>query len=74
MNNPEEMPEKNPSNQESPAPWPITYDERGNILGLPPGVSERDVIVFIGNDGKKYAQISSPDLIEERAMWRSDEG
>jgi len=69
----EKMPEENPSDQEKPVLWEVTYDKDGNILGLPPGISRRDIIEFEGNDGKHYAQLPTPELIEERKMWRSDE-
>lgn len=68
------MPEKNPSEQESLPSWPVTYDKKGNLLGLPPNISERDVIVFIGNDGRHYAQLSSPELIEEQRLWQGNVG
>ncbi len=73
MNSPEKMPEEKPSAQEKPVPWEITYDKKGKIVGLPTGVFEKDIIVFIGNDKKHYAQLPTPELIKERKMWRSDE-
>lgn len=52
--------------------WQVTFDQKGNLLGLPKGVSRKDVIVFIGKDGKWWAENPSPEILEERQMWRSD--
>jgi hypothetical protein len=52
--------------------WKITFDASGNINGLPEGISRKDVIVFLGNDGEWYAQYPSPELLKEMQLWRAD--
>ncbi|GEM_PF-5083520 len=52
--------------------WQVSIGEKGEILGLPQGVSQKDVVVFLGSDGKWYAQNPSPELMEEKRLWRSD--
>ena len=52
--------------------WMVTFDASGNMKGLPEDVSNKDVLVFIGNDGKWYAQKPSPELLEEIRQWRTD--
>ncbi len=52
--------------------WVVTFDASGNINGLPEGISKKDILVFIGNDGKWYAQNPSPELLKEIRLWRTD--
>ena len=52
--------------------WRITFDEAGNINGLPPEVPKDRVIIFMGSDGKWLAQNPSPEILEEIKLWRSD--
>jgi hypothetical protein len=60
-----EQEEKHPS-------WKVTIDRSGNIEGLPEGISNKDVIVFKGNDDQWYAQNPSPELLQEIRLWRTD--
>lgn len=52
--------------------WEVFFDKDGNPVGLPAGVTRKDTLFFLGNDGKWYAQNPSAELIEEIKMWRSD--
>ena len=58
--------------KESHPSWQVTFAENGDILGLPPEVTNKDVIVFLGTDGKWWAQNPSPELLAEIRLWRSD--
>jgi len=41
-------------------------------MGLPAGIAPKDVILFLGNNGKWYAGKPTPDLIAENKLWRTD--
>lgn len=58
--------------KESHPTWQIFYDKNGDPVGLPPGITRKDALFFLGNDGKWYAQNPSAELIKEIKMWRSD--
>jgi len=75
MHNPPEAPKDFPPEEkgsEGHPSWPVSFDEKGRLLGLPPDKTEKDVIVFKGNDGKWYAQNPSSELLEELGQWRTD--
>ncbi|HUZ92808.1 MAG TPA: hypothetical protein VNG29_02295 [Candidatus Paceibacterota bacterium] len=52
--------------------WPVTIGEKGEVIGLPEGVSQKDVITFLDKDGHWLAQYPSKALIDEKKEWRSD--
>ncbi len=52
--------------------WPVTIGEGGVVLGLPEGVSQKDVILFKGPEGNWWAQNPSEELLEEIRLWRTD--
>jgi hypothetical protein len=52
--------------------WPVTIGSKGNVVGLPPHLTEHDVVLFKDSDGGWKAQNPSPELLEEIKMWRTD--
>ncbi|MBI2628402.1 MAG: hypothetical protein HYW71_03235 [Candidatus Niyogibacteria bacterium] len=52
--------------------WQIEIGEKGEISGLPEGVSFEDVIIFLGPDKKWWAENPSPEILKEIRLWRSD--
>jgi hypothetical protein len=52
--------------------WPVSFSQDGKILGLPKEVKPEEVIVFIGPDGKWYAQLPSKETLKEIEHWRAD--
>ena len=59
------------SHEEHPT-WLVSFNPNGSLNGLPIGISRKNVILFIGNDGKWYAQNPSPERLKEIEMWRTD--
>ena len=52
-------------------PWPVSFNEKGRVVGLPAGVSEKNVLVYIGGDGSWYAQNPPEELLKEIRQWHS---
>jgi len=72
--NTEEIPqEKFPDKDDYPS-WPVEFDEKGNLHGLPPGILEKNVLLFKNSDGKWIAQNPSDELRQEIKKWRTDWG
>lgn len=69
-----EGPQESPRNErkESHEIWPVTFDAKGNLYGLPEGIPRERVILFLGEDNKWYAQNPSPELLEQLRWWRTD--
>ncbi|MEK7542854.1 MAG: hypothetical protein AAB503_00920 [Patescibacteria group bacterium] len=63
--------ENQPETQKNPRLWPVEI-KGDEIIGLPEGVSRKDVILFIENDGSWWAANPSPEVWEEIKMWRTD--
>ncbi len=53
---------------------PLEFDEKtGRIIkGLPEGLTEKDIRIFIGPDGKKYAANPSEEVLEAEKFWKDD--
>src|SRR3989344_3165265 len=49
--------------------WSVSINLDGSVNGLPSGISINDIVLFLGNDGKWYAQNPSRELLEEMRMW-----
>jgi len=72
--NTEEIPqEKFPDKDDHPS-WPVEFDEKGNLHGLPPGILEQNILLFKNSDGKWMAQNPSDELRQEIKKWRTDWG
>jgi hypothetical protein len=63
----EENLESEPQSKEHPT-WEVSFED-GKIRGLPEGVGPKNVIVFIGPQGRWFAQNPSPELLEEIKLW-----
>jgi hypothetical protein len=63
--------ENEPQSEEHPT-WEVNITDEGKIEGLPEGIKPKDVILFLGPEGKWLAQNPSPGLLEEIKKWRSD--
>ena len=70
--NPEELEKRKQELKNTHPTYEIIIDSRGNVVGLPPHLTRKGVILFLDSKGNWRAQNPSPRLLEEIKMWRSD--